>query len=268
MKAPAEIDERAHLNFVDFCRQSARWSGDRGRVHEREGVMLYATGTEFPAVCNGVFRVDDRLTGTETIDLAEQWFAERRRGYTAWVREIDDIDADIAAAAEAAGLLPVLDEPEMICRRPIGAPELGDGVELRWMTTAAEVELFTSVNGRAYAVYGMPEQTIAEIVREPSALLGHPTHTVLAFLHGEPVGSAQLVMSDGFAGVYWVATIESARQMGLGEAVTRAVTDRAFRLGASAVGLQASPMGEPIYRRMGYETSYRYTGWVRFAAPD
>jgi ribosomal protein S18 acetylase RimI-like enzyme len=152
----------------------------------------------------------------------------------------------------------------MICRAPVGAPEVGDRVELRWITTPEEVELFTSVSGRAYAVYGMPEQTVAEIVREPSALLGHPTHTVLVFLDGEPVGSAQLVMSDRFAGVYWVATIESARQMGLGEAVTRAVTDRAFQLGASAVGLQASPMGEPIYRRLGYETSYRYTGWVRF----
>jgi hypothetical protein len=50
----------------------------------------------------------------------------------------------------------------------------------------------------------------------------------------------------------------------LGEAVTRAVTNRAFDEGAAVVTLQASPMGEPIYRRMGYEERYRYSTFVRF----
>jgi hypothetical protein len=46
--------------------------------------------------------------------------------------------------------------------------------------------------------------------------------------------------------------------------VTRAVTNIGFDLGAAFVTLQASSMGEPIYRRMGYEERYRYTTHTRF----
>ena len=88
--------------------------------------------------------------------------------------------------------------------------------------------------------------------------------SVVAYLDGVPSAAAQLLLSHGIGGVYWVGTVESARGKGLGEVVTRAVTNRAFELGAAAVTLQASSMGEPIYARLGYETLYRYHGLVRW----
>ena len=54
--------------------------------------------------------------------------------------------------------------------------------------------------------------------------------------------------SHGIAGLYWVGTVEQARRSGLGRAVTAAVTNIAFDRGASLVTLQASVMGEPVYR--------------------
>jgi predicted GNAT family acetyltransferase len=81
------------------------------------------------------------------------------------------------------------------------------------------------------------------------------------------VAAAQTLLSHGIAGVYWVGTVDDARGRGLGEAVTRAVTNAAFDLGARANTLQASIMGEPIYRRMGYETLYSYHSLVRMRAP-
>jgi len=51
---------------------------------------------------------------------------------------------------------------------------------------------------------------------------------------------------------------------GLGEAVTRAVTNAGFDLGARINTLQASPMGAPIYLRMGYQTVFDYRVYVRF----
>jgi hypothetical protein len=71
-----------------------------------------------------------------------------------------------------------------------------------------------------------------------------------------------VLLSHGISGVYAVGTIARARGKGLGEAVTRAVTNRAFDQGARAATMQASPMGQPIYRRMGYMTLYEYTTLV------
>jgi GNAT superfamily N-acetyltransferase len=101
-------------------------------------------------------------------------------------------------------------------------------------------------------------------VREPRLFLEPHVHTVLAYAGGEPVGAAQMLLSHGIGGVYWVGAVEAVRGRGVGEAVTRAVTNRAFDAGAALVSLQASKMGEPIYRRMGYRELYRYKEFVSF----
>ena len=66
------------------------------------------------------------------------------------------------------------------------------------------------------------------------------------------------IVSHGVAGIYWVGSLAAARGRGLGRAVTAAATNAGFDLGADFASLQASPMGEPIYRAMGYETIYDY----------
>ena len=51
---------------------------------------------------------------------------------------------------------------------------------------------------------------------------------------------------------------DAARGRGLGDTVTRAVTNEAFRRGADLVTLEASQFGEHTYARMGYREIYRY----------
>ena len=84
---------------------------------------------------------------------------------------------------------------------------------------------------------------------------------------GVPVAAAMTLLSHGIAGVYWVATLASVRGQGLADVVTRAVTNRGFERGALVNTLQASPMGESIYVRMGYEELYRTYGYARFDPP-
>ena len=90
-------------------------------------------------------------------------------------------------------------------------------------------------------------------MRAPERFLEPHIAAVVAYRGDEPVAAAMTLLSHGIAGVYWVATLAAARGQGLADVVTRAVTNRGFELGAAVNTLQASPMGESIYRRMGYE---------------
>ena len=94
----------------------------------------------------------------------------------------------------------------------------------------------------------------------PQRILRPHTIVVMGYLDSQPAAAAIAILSNGIAGLYWVATIPDARKRGLAEACTRLVSNRAFELGARCVVLQASEQGNPIYRRMGYReiTNYRW----------
>jgi len=55
--------------------------------------------------------------------------------------------------------------------------------------------------------------------------------------------------------------------MRLGRIVTEWATNVAFDRGATSVTLQASPMGGPLYAKLGYQTLYHYRDYVRWNAP-
>lgn len=258
-----EIASLGHLNYLEFYRELTRSSGRAGAIEERDGLLLFASGSTFPALFNGVKRIDPAVPATEVIARADEWFSRLDRGYTLSVRSTEE-DADLLDAAQAAGLHAVLDSPEMICRRPLDDVAPPSSVELRWVDDATTAADFMAVAGVSFATLGMPEKEVGEAIVDVAALLVPHVQTVVAYDAGEPVATAQTLLSHGAAGVYWVGTVDAARGKGLGELVTRAATNRAFDMGASFNSLQASVMGDPIYRRMGYEEIYRYYGFMRF----
>ncbi len=264
---PGPLDDpvarACRLNYVEFCRELGRWSGSAGAVEERDGLVLWATASEFPVSLNGVVRLDPSTPAAVVLDTADEWFGRRGTGYT--VNVVDGADDDLRAAAEAAGLLVLRDSPQMVCDEPVDGPPPADDVTLVWVAELAHVEAFADIVDASYQSLGAPAGAIRPSIVALDRVLEPHVETVLAFVRGEPVATAQVVHSHAMAGVYYVGTLESARGRGLGELVTRAVTNRGFERGAPFVGLQASPMGEPIYTRMGYRSIYRQAGLVRFA---
>jgi GNAT superfamily N-acetyltransferase len=69
-------------------------------------------------------------------------------------------------------------------------------------------------------------------------------------------------MAHGVGGIGWVGTLPEEFGRGYGRAVTEAVIAEGFRRGACFMNLQASPMGEPMYRRMGFTTPTHYRWWL------
>jgi GNAT superfamily N-acetyltransferase len=84
----------------------------------------------------------------------------------------------------------------------------------------------------------------------------------VARLDGAPAAAALVYVEGAGAVVAWVATAPEARRRGLGRFVTAAVTNRGLDLGAAWVTLQASDMGAPLYRAMGYRDVSMSRVWL------
>ncbi len=258
--------ELGHRNLIAFHRALSTW-GSRGALEEMDGAVLCAGGSWLPVVANNAFRTDDTLTGPELIARAETFFGSLSRGFTIKVRDSGE-DEDLREACDAVGMAAFGEpSPEMVCRRPLATPPV-HGTELRMVDDERGLDDFKKVNAAAYGTYGMPEEVLSELFDETAAVLSDPsTHIVVASRGGEALATAMAYESDGIAGLQWVGTVPAARGMGLGALVTAEVTNLTFDHGASCCTLQASPMGEPVYLRLGYETIYRYAEYVRWPRP-
>jgi GNAT superfamily N-acetyltransferase len=246
-----------HWNLTEFTREDARWQAPH-EIVERDGVLLFAGASDFLAFCNGVRRVDDAVPGTDVLSTAERFFAERGRGFSAWTRTLP-VDDDLRDAAEDAGLMTFGEPtPQMICRSRIAEQFVSAEVSIDAVDGYDDVAHFARINGEAYTVYGAPAESSASHFNGPNALVAPNVHAFLARVDGEPVGATLLHLSHGIAGVYWVAVLDEARGRGIAAALVQRVTNLGFDLGATNVQLQASTMGEPIYRRLGYEQLYGY----------
>ena len=261
---PASVQLLARLNHTEFLRELARWSGDTGAIEERDGVLLYACGTGFPVTLNGVVRLDPTAAPERVFDLADSWFGALGRGYTLSTRVGADAPDDLLeAAAVQRGLVLLGDSPVMVCRHTPRAVPPPAGIDLRWVDDGSSIADAVAVSDAAYQSLGMPAGIILEATTSLERMQAPHLHTVIAYEDDVPLATAMVLSSHGIAGVYYVGTVESARRRGLADAVTRAVTIRGLELGARFVCLQATAMGEPVYRRMGYEEIERYHGMVR-----
>jgi ribosomal protein S18 acetylase RimI-like enzyme len=251
-----QLRARAHLNLVDSSRQL--FELDPGaQIEAGEGCLFGAGSASHPTISNAAFRTDDGLDPSLLLERARAFFGERGRRFSLWIRDDAREDRDLLAAATAAGLEDVFRTPEMVLSQRAEERPLPEGVELRRLTDAAEAEDYWRVATAAYASLGFPAEVFA-FYENHEGLLADNLVAFLAYLDGAPVAIAMTIVSHGVAGIYWVGSLEEARGRGLGWALTAAATNAGFDRGAEIASLQASPMGEPIYQAMGYETIWSY----------
>jgi hypothetical protein len=267
--ASPRVSEAAlgHRNLIDFGRALTRWAS-KGALEESGGAVLCAGGSWLPVVANDAYRSDDSLPGSELVARADAFFATLARGYSVKVRSTG-ADEELRLACEAAGLEPFgVPVPEMLVRAPLPEHPEVDGVELRVVVDESGISDFVAVNAEAYGTYGMPAEVLPDLFDEVRAFLHDPAaRVIVASRNDKPVAAAMTFASDGVASLQWVGTIPAERGAGLGALVTTEATNLAFDYGASSCSLQASPMGEPIYRALGYETVYHYSELVRWPRP-
>jgi hypothetical protein len=119
------------------------------------------------------------------------------------------------------------------------------------VANAQEVADAAAVCADAYAVYGMPAD-VPTACLTPRTMLAPDTAAVVAYDDDGPAATATAMATQGVSYISWVGTAQRAMRRGLGDAVTRAATTAGLELGADVTALLASPMGAPVYRRMGF----------------
>ncbi len=253
----AEALDLGHECFLAFCSEQVRLAD--GEVVETDGVLMLVGPNREPSAIDIAARLDPAVPPADAVAAAVRFYGERGRSFMLYTRS--DTEADVAEAAVEAGLVPLLRTPEMHCwTRPEDAP-VSEGVAIRHVSTPDDVVAFASVMAAGYADAGLSRAEAAVRFRHPDRWLGSAMTLFLATLDGEPVSSGLTFVGAPVAGAFLLSTVPEARGRGIGQAVVTRMTQAAFDVGSPMVGLQASRMGEAIYRRIGYHGVYLYRGF-------
>ena len=220
-----------------------RWSG--GLIHEQDGLLFVAGPSSYLRVA---IRIDAGVDGVEAVRRSGEFFDPSEGGHIVLVREPDD--TDLARAALAVGYTPGWTELPMALHEPPDRSSLTSDVDVRVVSTPEDVLDYGRVVAEANDDPGERER--AALLFHGQTILVPHIAAFVAYLDGAPVSCAMTLVSHGVAGVFYVATVASARRRGLGEALTRDAARAGFELGARAAWLGASEMGADLYRRIGF----------------
>jgi ribosomal protein S18 acetylase RimI-like enzyme len=262
MLTERELIQLADLNYLEAIRDQTRGCG--GEIAERDGVLLM-TGPGPHPIVNSAARTDPSADADACMAAISAHYSARNYGFSLVLLNGHEEEA-MQAAATRVGMVPLLSPPEMILRKPLPAKALAAGVTMLPVDDEARLADFRTVAEDAWSTYGIPAAVTGSIFAGPKLLQLPHVRGVVAYDHGKPAACALVHLSHGIAGIYWVSTAASARRKGLAEACTREVSNQGFALGGRVVSLQASPMGFPIYQRMGFETIATYRLLVLFGA--
>lgn len=231
-----------------------------GKLYETNNYIIYTIGVEDDdGHLNGTFCFNDEYA-EEMLRKADEFFYSLYRSYPIWVR--DHADHNLERILKARGLKPkrIPGSTGMVIRNKIEKVDLPPGFEVRRVKTEEDVKAFGYVIKDAFD----KSDEVAERMFSTSATLIAPNvKSFLIHKDGEPMSAATTVVSENAAGIYYVGTVESGRGMGLGSYIAQVSTNAGFDAGSPMVVLQASPAGERIYTKLGYEKITYYRSYIR-----
>jgi GNAT superfamily N-acetyltransferase len=182
----------------------------------------------------------------------------RATGLPYHLRVREGLDPNTETAGVDAGLAVGETVPVMTLHPLADAPPSRAGLRIE---RPRDLDAYAHVVSEGF---GMPRDLVDRAFggdlareREVEALIGFAGDTAVA--------TAMLVLSGDTAGVYNIATLPAHRRRGYGEAMTWATVRAGAERGASVAALQATPMGLPVYERMGFRIVTRY---LTYTLPD
>jgi GNAT superfamily N-acetyltransferase len=219
-------------------------SSEGARTFERDGVI----GAVVPAspersIANSVAYEDPAALASALDDLAAVY---DEAGVAAWTVWVPEFDSDAVATLEGAGHkldgLPTAMSLELDDLRPVEVGELDyeAGADPADLGPMNELAYGASAAGMALGLAAPPDFATIWAARREGVVA-----CVMATID-----------HDDDLGVYFVATHPEHRGRGLATRLMTAALLDARERGLRTSSLQGSPMGRPIYERLGYSVDF------------
>jgi len=145
-------------------------------------------------------------------------------------------------------------------------PRLNE-LQIRKVESDEDLRVFMDVAARAYEVSNRDHGIFLEILRSLEVGSRSRYKCYLGTLNGQPVATSLLFIAGGAAGIYWIGTVPESRGLGVGTQMTIRPLIDARIAGFDIATLQATEMGDPVYRRIGFKECFRFDVYVRRHIP-
>ena len=249
------MDEEAQA-WIDAAEQNylAAWRllvsrADRAEVHDTDELLLTFVPDSIPFF-NSAF-VKPPAAPASCLESAESFFGGRTTDFTLRFRDSAEV------TAQSLGLSPADLSPLM----SVSIPDISGSSQV--VVRRADPGTWDDHIETIAAGFALPVE-LANRLFGPWLCDTNEYAAFNAYVDGEVVSTAALIVSGDVAGIYNVSTPQRFRCRGFGEATTRAAASEGKRRGCRIATLQASAMGYPIYERMGFTT---VVGWRSLTSP-
>jgi GNAT superfamily N-acetyltransferase len=264
--SPKALANAVEANLYAFTPFSHRWP--RAEVYAGPDISWCMTDIAFP-MCNVVFRANLK---PEQIDSTIENLISRgrtRKVNVQWIIGLDTKPANLSEYLIAHGFTTQGDGAGMAIdllamNEDVPVPAGLKIVEVKDLKTLKTWCHITSVG------FSIPEAAEPGLVDwfTTDIQLKQPLKFYLGLLQGKPVATSMYFLAEGVAGIYFVATVPEVRNRGIGFAVTRRPLQEARKKGYRVGILQASKMGEPVYRRMGFKEYCKIGSYTWINKPE
>jgi GNAT superfamily N-acetyltransferase len=213
-------------------------------------MLIYASGIPFGLV-NGVLgpRFGSRMIAKRT-EVAMAHF-ERTKLPMMWILGPSSAPKHLERALLKRGMIKGEVMPGMaIDLKDVKREPLPSGLRIRRVNDMESLRICCRTVSEGFEVPQEVRERFSGLLENFD--IGPTRRMFLGLLNGRPASSSVLVLHEEAAAIYCVATVPEARGKGIGTAITRETLLAAKDEGHEVAVLEASAMGLPVYRRMGF----------------
>jgi len=243
--------ERCHRNYVQSWWEMARSFPGAQIESWQDGTAIR---TSVPSeLGNTLFVMKRPDDAADLLKRARRFFS----GPNPWRILANAESREAISGAVGASMNPKPGDPGMLLSPLRESPPTPASLRIELVSGPAQLSDFRRAASKGFGIPGFVMNGL--FPRTPSET--DPVVLLVGYEGSEPAASAVTVVVEGIGGIFTVGVRRPSRGRGYGKAITWAAVDAGRERGCDSCYLEASEMGLPVYRRMGFQVVSEYPEW-------